>query len=151
VRSPAAKARRTVVAEAFEFNIRPLFEAAAPASADLAAAVRATRTKLSRVKPHTPTPNALSITDALQGSVPLVRLREALRDSNARFEAVRPAIPRLLLPHVKPGPVDAEGWSLLAANPAVAAKLRHLGPRLEDLLREGGWSVCAVRIKVTSA
>jgi hypothetical protein len=99
-------------------------------------------------KPLPLTPSALPIRDALQGSAPLVKLREALRDSNARFEAVRPALPRTLLGHVKPGPVDAEGWSLLAANASVAAKLRQLAPRLEDLLRDGGWTVCTVRIKV---
>jgi hypothetical protein len=77
-------------------------------------------------------------------------LREALRDSGARFDAVRPAIPRTLLAHVKPGPVDAEGWSLLAANASVAATLRQLVPRLEELLREGGWAMCSVRIKVTT-
>ena len=46
-----------------------------------------------------------------------------MRDSNARFETIRPALPSLLAAHVKPGPVDPEGWSLLAANGSVAAKL----------------------------
>ncbi|MEO7009546.1 MAG: hypothetical protein ABI156_10395 [Caldimonas sp.] len=101
-------------------------------------------------KPSAATPSALSISEALHGSAPLARLREALRDSGARFDAVRPAIPRTLLAHVKPGPVDTEGWSLLAANASVAAKLRQLAPRLEELLREGGWTVCNVRIKVAA-
>jgi hypothetical protein len=39
---------------------------------------------------------------------------------------------------------------MLAANAAVAAKLRQLVPHLEALLREGGWTVCAIRIKVSS-
>ncbi|HEX7435882.1 MAG TPA: hypothetical protein VF308_04195 [Caldimonas sp.] len=99
-------------------------------------------------KPPPITPSALPIGVALQGSAPLVRLREALRDSNARFEAILPALPRPLLTHVKPGPVDAEGWSLLAANASVAAKLRQLRPRLEELLQDGGWPVSTVRIKV---
>ena len=38
---------------------------------------------------------------------------------------VRPLLPAALARHVRPGPVDAEGWSLLAANAGVAAKLRH--------------------------
>lgn len=99
-------------------------------------------------KPPPITPSALPIGAALQGSAPLVKLREALRDSNARFEAIRPALPQPMLAQVKPGPVDAEGWSLLAANASVAAKLRQLQPRFEDLLREAGWVVCTVRIKV---
>lgn len=94
---------------------------------------------------------ALSIDAALQASAPLARLRESLRDSNARFDAIRAAIPRAMLGHVTPGPVDAEGWSLLARNAAVAAKLRQLGPRFEALLREAGWPQQALRIKVLPA
>ena len=101
-------------------------------------------------RPPPVTPPAQSITEALRGSAPLARLRDALRDSNARFEAIRPALPGLLAKHVKPGQVDAEGWSLLAANGSVAAKLRQLAPRFEDLLREAGWSMTTVRIKVAN-
>lgn len=101
-------------------------------------------------RPPPVTPNAQSIADALRGSAPLTRLREALRDSSARFEAIRPALPGALAAHVRPGPIDAEGWSLLAANGSVAAKLRQLKPRLEDLLREAGWAMCTVRIKVSN-
>ena len=101
-------------------------------------------------KPPPVTPNAQSITEALRGSAPLARLRDAMRDSNARFETIRPALPGLLAAHVKPGPVDADGWSLLATNGSVAAKLRQLTPRFEDLLREAGWTTTTVRIKVAS-
>jgi len=100
-------------------------------------------------KPNPVTPSAQSIAKALDESVPLTRLRAAVQDSNARFDAIRPALPGSLAAHVRPGPLDAEGWSLLAANGAVAAKLRQLKPRLEDLLRERGWTVCTVRIKVS--
>jgi hypothetical protein len=51
-------------------------------------------------KPQPVTPNPQSITEALQGSAPLARLRDAVRDSNARFEAIRPALPGLLAGHV---------------------------------------------------
>lgn len=50
--------------------------------------------------------------------------------------------------HVRAGPLDAEGWSLLAANPAVAAKLRQLQPRLDAALADSGWPALALRIKV---
>jgi len=52
--------------------------------------------------------------------------------------------------HVKAGPVDEEAWSLLVANASVAAKLRQLRPRLEERLRERGWQVSSIRIKVQS-
>jgi hypothetical protein len=74
-----------------------------------------------------------------------------MQESNARFAAIRPGLPPALAAHVKPGPVDDAGWSLLAANASVAAKLRQLQPRLEELLREKGWQVSAIRVKVQSA
>ena len=74
-----------------------------------------------------------------------------MRDSNARYDAIRAELPALLSAHVRPGPVDEQGWSLLAANASVAAKLRQLQPRLEDVLRQRGWQVSAIRIKVQSS
>jgi len=101
-------------------------------------------------KPPPLVPNSLPIADALQRSAPLAQLRQRLQDSNARFDAVRGQLPAALVPHVQPGPVDDEGWSLLAANASVAAKLRQLQPRLEDCLRQRGWEVSSIRIKVQS-
>ena len=99
-------------------------------------------------RPPPVTPDALRLEQALQRSEPLVRLGQLLRDSNARFDAIRPCLPAALAPHVKPGPVDELGWSLLAANASVAAKLRQLQPRLEAVLLERGWEISAIRIKV---
>jgi hypothetical protein len=101
-------------------------------------------------RPPPVTPDALRIGQALQQSAPLARLQQLMHDSNARFEAIRASLPAALAPHVKPGPVDDAGWSLLAANASVAAKLRQLQPRLEDVLRERGWPVSAIRVKVQS-
>lgn len=92
----------------------------------------------------------MRIEQALGQSAPLARLRELMADSNARFAAIRPCLPGPMAAHVKPGPVDEAGWSLLAANASVAAKLRQLQPRLEELLRERGWQVSAIRVKVQS-
>lgn len=94
------------------------------------------------------TPPALTIAEALEGSAPLARLRAALREAQARFDVVLPLIPGPLRTQVRPGGVDEEGWSLLAANPSVAAKLRQLAPRLESRLQEAGWVSAKVRIKV---
>ena len=101
-------------------------------------------------RPPPVTPDALRIEQALQQSAPLAHLQALLRDSNARFDAIRAGLPAALAPHIKPGPVDETGWSLLAANASVAAKLRQLQPRLEDMLRERGWQVSAIRVKVQS-
>ena len=101
-------------------------------------------------KPTPLVPDSLPIADALARSAPLANLRERLRDSAERLAAIRGDLPAALAPHVKPGPVDDAGWSLLAANGAVAAKLRQLQPRLEERLRQRGWKTTAIRIKVQS-
>ena len=93
-------------------------------------------------------PGALPIGAALAQSAPLASLRERLRESEARFDAVRALLPPALVAHVRPGPVDETGWSLLAANSAVAAKLRQLQPWLEAALARRGVAVPVVRIKV---
>jgi hypothetical protein len=93
-------------------------------------------------------PDALRLQDALLQSEPLALLRERIRDSKARFEAVKICIPTGMLAHVQPGPVDEAGWSLLAANAAVGAKLRQCIPRLESVLKNQGWPASPIRIKV---
>ena len=99
-----------------------------------------------RVRPVTP--DSLRLGEALASSVPLAALQLRVRESNARFEAVRSLLTAGLAAHVQPGPVDADGWSLLAANTSVAAKLRQLRPRLESALAESGWPPVSLRIKV---
>jgi hypothetical protein len=101
------------------------------------------------VPPKPPGPAlTLPIADALRASAPLGRLSERLRLSKTLFDAVTPVVPAALSASLRPGPVDDEGWSLLCANAAVAAKLRQLVPRLEQRLRELGHPVAAIRVKV---
>jgi hypothetical protein len=97
---------------------------------------------------HQRATHTLPIAEALNRSGPLERLQLRLRESQARFDVIRSLLPPALAAHVKPGPVDEDGWSLLAPNSAAAAKLRQLQPRLEDALRQQGWQVSAIRIKV---
>jgi hypothetical protein len=95
-----------------------------------------------------PVPQALPIRQALDQSAPLVKLVQRLRDSQGRHAAIEPALPVALRRSVRAGPVDEEGWTLLAANAAVAAKLRHLLPLLEQRLADEGWSALPIRVKV---
>ena len=90
----------------------------------------------------------LSLDEALSRSKPLAHLAELLRDSLARYDAIRPLLPEPLARYVRPGPVDELGWSLLVANAAVAAKLRQLKPRLEQALCERGWAGSELRIRI---
>jgi len=100
--------------------------------------------------PAKPPPPAATvpIAEALRASAPLGRLGDRLRLSNALFAEVAPVFPAALAPSLRAGPVDDEGWSILCANAAVAAKLRQLVPHLETRLREAGRPVAAIRIKV---
>lgn len=93
-------------------------------------------------------PYTLPVDLALSRSEPLARLTARLRESRSRFETIRPALPPALRAFVQAGPVDEEGWTLLAANAGVAAKLRQLLPRLDDLLREAGWPRIDLRLKI---
>lgn len=99
------------------------------------------------VKPSPPVA-AVPIGEALRASAPLGRLAERMHRSNALFAAVAPALPSGLAPHVSAGPIDDDGWSLLCANAAVAAKLRQLVPHLEQRLRDAGQPVTPIRVKV---
>ena len=92
----------------------------------------------------------LPIAEALNRSTPLARLELLLRESQARYAAVRPLLPPALAAHVKPGPIDDQGWSLLAPNGAAAAKLRMLQPRLEQHLQQQGWKPWSIRVKVSA-
>jgi hypothetical protein len=94
------------------------------------------------------TPDARRLRDALAASAPLASLMQRQRDSQARLACVRSELPPALAPHVQAGPLDAEAWTLLAANGAVAAKLRQLEPRIEAALRENGWPARSLRIRI---
>lgn len=93
-------------------------------------------------------PDALPLNEALRRCAPLADLRRRLQESSRQLEAVLPSLPAPLRSHVRAGPVDETGWTLLAANAAVAAKLKQLRPRLEQALAAAGCPVPVVRIKV---
>lgn len=93
-------------------------------------------------------PEPLSLGSALAQHQGLARLGFLMQESNRRMAIVSVALPGALKRFVKAGPIDEEGWTLLAANAAVAAKLRHLQPRLLELLAEQGIPPAKLRIKV---
>ncbi|WP_088284913.1 hypothetical protein [Ideonella sp. A 288] len=98
-----------------------------------------------------PAPPSLPIRQALDRSEPLARLAQRLKESRQRFEAILPLLPPALQTMVQPGPVDTDGWALLARNGAVAAKLRHMVPALETRLVDLGWPALPIRVRVLTA
>jgi len=94
------------------------------------------------------TPGTMGIDSALDGSVPLSRLLARVRESRERFAAISALVSPALLEQMRPGPLDEEGWSLLVANGAAAAKLRQMLPRLQETLAARGWPGPPIRVKV---
>jgi hypothetical protein len=95
-------------------------------------------------------PDALPISQALNASASLSLLRRRLEDSRRRHAAVLPCLTATLAPHVTASPVDEGGWTLIAANASVAAKLRQLQPRIEQRLLDCGFAAVPLKIKVRS-
>jgi cytochrome c-type biogenesis protein CcmH/NrfG len=96
-------------------------------------------------------PGSLSIGAALDQNQALGVLLQRLQESRARFAALRELLPEHLRDQVRPGPLDAAGWSLLAPSGAAASKLRQLVPALEARLHEQGWPSMPIRIRVQAA
>jgi hypothetical protein len=95
-------------------------------------------------------PDVPPVMRALDQAVPLASLLQRLQASQACLDAVKLCLPPSLAAHVKAGPLDEDGWTLLAANAAVSAKLRQLQPRLVMALADSGLKVNAIRVKVSS-
>lgn len=96
------------------------------------------------------TPGTLPMSAALDSNETLARLLQRLHESKQRFACIQPLLASELADQVRPGPLDEQGWTLLASSGAVASKLRQLLPRLEDRLRTQGWQGSAIRIRVQS-
>jgi cytochrome c-type biogenesis protein CcmH/NrfG len=96
-------------------------------------------------------PGSLSLGAALDQNQTLGRLLQRLQESRERFAAIRELLPEHLREQVRPGPLDAAGWSLLAPSGAAASKLRQLVPALEARLHAQGWQPIPIRIKVQAA
>jgi hypothetical protein len=79
---------------------------------------------------------------------PLASLMQRLQMSEACLAEVRRHLTPAMASQVKAGGVDEEGWTLLAPNSAVSAKLRQLQPRLMDALAAKGLKVNAIRVKI---
>ena len=86
-------------------------------------------------------PDVPQVKSALERSETLASLMQRLRASQECLAAVKTCLPPAMAAHVKAGPIDEEGWTLLAANAAVSAKLRQLQPRIAAALAAKGIKV----------
>ena len=93
-------------------------------------------------------PQALSIHQAAENAPSLARLTELVQESNDRLKAIESLLPAALRPAIKAGPIDGESWCLLVSGNAAAAKVRQLIPLIQDRLRNKGWKVTSIRLKL---
>ncbi len=91
---------------------------------------------------------ALTVTQAIDGAPTLARLASLAAQSQQWLTMVTPLLPSALRSGVQAGPIEGQAWCLLAANSAVAAKLRQLNPALCAHLRSKGCDITTLRIKV---
>lgn len=92
-----------------------------------------------------------SLDEAVGAAPVLAQLRERLALSERYLGLVRPLIPTTMRHQVKAGPVEGSQWCLLVGSAAASTKLRHLLPALQAALKQQGFEVTAIRIKVQSA
>lgn len=93
-------------------------------------------------------PDVPGVARALAQAEPLVSLLQRLEASQRCLQAIADVVPPAMRPHLKAGPLDEEGWTLLVPNNAVSSKLRQLQPRLLDTLARKGCKVNAIRLRI---
>lgn len=93
----------------------------------------------------------VSLQQAAAEAPTLAALAALARESANRLKAVETLIPAGLRQALQPGPVEGASWCVLVTGNAAAAKLRQLLPALQTRLRQQGWQVDVIRIKVLTS
>ena len=96
--------------------------------------------------PAVPLPQPVA--GALARNETLAGIEARMAESRNRLAAVAGGLPAGLAREIRSGPIDDEGWTLLVSNAAVAAKLRHLLPHLQQTLKSDGWRDLPIRVHV---
>ena len=91
---------------------------------------------------------AITLAQAALQSPSLAQLARLAAESAHRLKSVEFLIPEPLRPAIQAGPIDGEAWCLLVQGNAAAAKLRQLLPAIQSGLRDRGWEVTSIRLKV---
>jgi hypothetical protein len=99
--------------------------------------------RTSRVRDAVPVMKAITQAPGLAG------LAQLAKRSAECLVLATPLIPISMRTGVQAGPLDEGQWCLLAANSAIAAKLRQLSPAIAAHLRTHGKDVRGIRIKIS--
>lgn len=109
------------------------------------------RTSYPPTYPKTIVPTkALTVVQAMDAAPSLAKLAATAKISNGMLTDITPLLPNPLRSGVLAGGLEEGQWCLLAANSAVAAKLRQLSPALLAHLRSQGHAVETLRIKIST-
>lgn len=101
-------------------------------------------------RPERSIPDPHTVSEVLSHSDVLLGLQRRIAESNERLKVVRALLPEALSAELAAGPVDDAGWTVMVRSSAVAAKLRQWQPLMEDALRQRGWQVSAIRVRIQS-
>jgi hypothetical protein len=93
----------------------------------------------------------VSVQQAALGSPTLARLAELGKESAKRLQIIAPLIPPDLRLAITAGPISGTEWCLLIKTTAAAAKLRQMLPSLQSLLRQKGFEINSIRLKIQIA
>ena len=96
--------------------------------------------------PAVPLPQPVA--GALARNETLAHIAARMAESQSRLVTIAGKLPAGLAREIRSGPIDDEGWTLLVSNAAVAAKLRHLLPHLQEALISEGWRDLPIRVHV---
>lgn len=92
--------------------------------------------------------SAVPLAQAVHQAPSLALLAQRAQASSDCLRLVTPLLPPALRTGIAAGPLEEGQWCLLAANSAVAAKLRQLTPALAAHLRTQGQAIEGIRIKI---
>lgn len=79
----------------------------------------------------------------------LARLMQRAHDASDALEIVAQVLPGHMMERVRSGPITDTEWHLLVDSQAIANKLRHWAPDLQDRLQRNGQPARQLVIKVS--
>jgi hypothetical protein len=90
--------------------------------------------------------SALPIVAAVQQQPTLARMVQQQHASEALWQSTQACVPVAMRGAVRAGPLQEGSWCLIAANSAVAAKLRQLQPFILNAAQQQGHGDLRLRI-----
>jgi hypothetical protein len=101
-----------------------------------------------RSSPKTFPPRPQPVAEVLGRTDAFAALRAGVEQIAALEHDLAQLLPEYLATSVEPGFIKEGALTLFAAHSALAARLRHLEPRLVAELQQRGWNVRALAVKV---